>query len=141
MAIDSKIVQYNIPDSFNDSSAEEYEYFLAWQSPDGGFYSWLFFDFIKRGEINKDTVNTESENITSIFKSTINTVQLVAEDLTKNQIETLKDILRAKIIYRYFKDGSFEELAINSDVYEIRESDYRYNFTIIVREQESPLLK
>ena len=141
MLIDIKIYEYIVPDSALNTDAESYEYYLIWQGVDGGFYSWLFEDFIKRQEVNSDTINTKSENITNVFSSAKKYVELTAEDLTQNEFDVLSNILRAKYIRRYFKDGTYMNVVIKSNSSTKRQSDFNYTFTIQIEEIENNILK
>lgn len=141
MLIASKTYEYIVPDSAINSDAESYEYFLVWQSPDGGFYCWMFEDFVKSQEVKSNTINTKTENITNVFSNANNYVDLVAEDLNENEFNVLSDILRAKYIRRYFKDRSYTNLAIVSNSFSKRKSDFNYTFRIQVQEKESNILK
>ena len=141
MLINSKLVKYNTPDSEFDSFAESYEYFLMWQSPDTGVMWWLFTDFIERERGRGDVINKDSQNINKIFDSAEQRVIVVAEDITSNQYSALRDIIRAKEIRRYFKDGTFERLAINTDSTVKRISDQRYNFEIELYRENKKVLR
>ncbi len=141
MLIDSKIVQYIRPDSETDSDAEAYEYYLVWQAPDGGIYSWLFEDFETRLRIKGTVINTKSDNITKLYDNASQSVELIAEDLTENEVDVISDILRAKIIRRYFRDSTFQNLAIDTDSFRKQKSDNRYAIELTVIELEKPLLK
>ncbi len=138
--IASKIVEYRRPESVTNEDAEQWEYFVAWVSPDGGSYCWLFKDFVKRQEIKGEIISTKA-NINKLYKNAFQTVTLIAEDLTLNEADAVADILRAKIIRRYYKDGSYDELAIVTRSYVRRQTGVRYNITLEVAEVEKTILK
>ena len=135
--IDTKIVQYLIPDSEADATAEAYEYFLVWVGTDGEVYNWLFTDFLKKKEVAGEVINTKSTRITKLFTASNNFIQLTAEDLTENEFDVISGILDAKTIRRYYKDGTFSNLAIQTDSYEKLKSDFRYNISFEVQEIDS----
>ena len=139
--IDTKTFKYIIPESSTDSTAEQYEYYLVWQAPNGAFYNWLFTDFITKQKIDARIVNSVSENINKIYDKANNYTSITAEDITEDELEAIKTILRSKIIRRYYKDGSFVKLAINTDSFNKRKTGHRYNFQIEVKEIDSNILK
>ena len=141
MLISSKIVKYIRPESVENQDAFEWEYFLQWQSADGGIQCWLFTDFVRKTNINGEIVNQKSENITKIFDGAERTVTLVAEDLTENEFDVISDIVRAKIIYRFFKDGTKTALAIETDKISKSKSKGRFRFEFEVMEVELPVVR
>ena len=106
--IATKTCQYIRPDSVDDHDAESYEYYLVWLGVDGGAYNYLFEDFTLKKRIRSEVVNTKSENITNLFQNANRSIELIAEDLTENEFDTISDITRALTVRRYFKDGSFD---------------------------------
>lgn len=139
--IASKTCKYIRPDSSTNSDAENYEYYLVWLGVDGGVYSWLFEDFETRQRINGEIVNTKSENITKLYRNAGNSVELVAEDLTENEFDTISKITRALVVRRFFKDNTFQELAIITDRIEKSKSQFRYNLTLEVQEIENKIMR
>lgn len=139
--ITSKVFEYVRPNSESDPDAEQYEYFLVWLGVDGGVYHWMFEDFVTRQNINGEIVNTKSSNITKLFLNANNSVQLVAEDLTENEFDSISNIVRALVVRRYFKDGNFENLAIKTVEIEKPKSQFRYNIAIEVEMIESKVMK
>ena len=141
MFIDSKTVKFNIPESEYNSDAEKWEFYIAWQSVDSGVYNWLFTDFRAKLEVSGEVINSDNENITKKFKSTTNTFILIAENLTLNELETIQSILKAKVIRRYYKDNTYDNLAIVSKNNSYQHSDGRYDFKFEVQKVQNPLLK
>ena len=141
MLIDSKIVEYIRPASETNTDAEAWEYFLIWLSPDGGAYCWMFEDFETKLTIEGSVINTKSENITKLFEKANQNVLLIAEDLTENEFDVISDIARALVIRRYFKDGTYTNLAINTNSIRKRKSDMRYNLELEVEQIEKPLMR
>lgn len=139
--VDNKIAELIIPDSETNSEAEAYEYYLGWLSPDGAPYYQMFTDFTLKIKIKGNVINTKSSNITKLFENAFQTVQLIAEDLTSNQFDTISKLLRSKLVRRYFRDESFINLAIETNSSEKVQSDNRYNINITVSEIEKALLK
>lgn len=137
----TKTCKYIRPDSVDNASAEAYEYFLVWISPDGGVYCWLFEDFELRKDIDSDLINTKSDNISKLYRNANREINLIAEDLTENEFDTLSDITRALVVRRYYKDGTYDPLAILTDRIRKSKSQFRYNLEIQVAEKEDNLMK
>lgn len=137
----TKTCKYIRPDSVDNPSAEAYEYFLVWISPDGGVYCWLFEDFELRKDIDSDLINTKSDNISKLYRNANREITLIAEDLTENEFDTLSDITRALVVRRYYKDGTYDPLAILTDRIRKPKSQFRYNLEIQVAEKEDNLMK
>jgi hypothetical protein len=138
--LSTKTCKYIRPDSVDDPNAELYEYFLVWLSPDGGVYCWLFEDFELKKDINSEIINTK-ENITKLYKNANRSVGVVAEDLTENEFDTLSDITRAIVVRRYYKDGTFDRLAIVTDRIIKPKSQFRYNLELEVEEVEDKIMR
>ena len=139
--IASKICQYIRPDSVDNPDAESYEYYLVWLGVDGGVYSWLFEDFSQKKEINGEVVNTKSDNITKIYKNANKSIELIAEDLSEIEFDAICDITRALVVRRYFKDGTFDNLAILTDKVEKPKSQFRYDLPLEVAEVEDKIMR
>ncbi len=138
--IATKTVEYLRPESVTNPDAERWEYFLVWEGTDGGIYCWLFKDFIKANEVNGEVINPK-KNISKLLNNAPVFVEVVAEDLTLNEFDTLSDLLRVKEVRRYYKDGTYDRLAVVTSKNERRESGVRYNFALMLQEIEKPLLK
>lgn len=139
--IASKTCEYIRPDSVTNSDAKLYEYYLVWLGVDGGVYSWLFEDFTLKKSINGEVVNTKSTNITKLYRNANRSIELIAEDLTENEFDTISDITRALVIRRYFTDGTFINLAILTDSIEKPKSQFKYNLQIEVAEIEDTIMR
>lgn len=139
--IASKVCEYIRPDSVDNPDAEAYEYFLVWLGVDGGVYNWLFEDFLTQKDINGDVVNTKSENITKLYRNANKSIEIVAEDLTENEFDTISDITRALVVRRYFKDGSFSNLAILTNKIDKPKSQFRYNLELEIAEVEDKIMR
>jgi len=140
MLIDSKFCKIIRPDSFYNSDNEQYEFFLRWQGSDGGIYNWLFEDFTERKKVNGTILNKDSERITKLVESSENSVVVVAEDLNENQFNVLSDIVNAKIVRRYYKDNTYENVTIITSSYTKNKSKARYNFELEIQLKNSKIL-
>lgn len=139
--IASKTCKYITPDSFTNPDAELYEYYLVWLGVDGGVYSWLFEDFTLKKDISGDVINTKSENISKLYKNANKSVMLIAEDLSENEFDVISDITRSIVLRRYYKDNSYDNLAILTSRFEKAKSQFRYNFEIEVVEIEDKIMR
>ena len=139
--IASKVCQYIIPDSATNSDAESYEYYLVWLGVDGGVYSWLFEDFNLKKSIDGQLINTKSDNISTLFTNANRSIELVAEDLSENEFDTLSNITRALEVRRYFKDLSYQNLAILTRDIDKPKSQFRYNLDLEVAEIEDKIMR
>ena len=137
----SKTCKYIRPDSSTDTDAEAYEYYLVWIGVDGGIYSWLFEDFTLKKIINSDIINKNSSNITKLYQSSERTIQLTAEDLTENEFDVIANITRALVVRRYYRDGSYDNLAILTDRIEKPKSQFRYNLELEVQEVNDKIMR
>lgn len=140
--IATKDFAVRIPKSEASPDFEQFEYMIGWYNADGGFYTWLFEDFIKRENIDSEVINKRTEP-SNIFNDSAKTVELVAEDLTETEFHEISKIIRSKNIWRIFKTSSNkapEKLGIVTSASEEKKSDQRYNFTIRVQEKSSTLI-
>jgi len=141
MLLDTKICEYIIPESESNPEAENYEFFLMWQAPNGSVNSWLFADYIEKLQLNGQIINEQTTNINKIYSGAKNTITLTAEDLTENEFNTLTDILRAKIVQRIYKNGNIHNVAIFSDSFEKQKNQHRYKFEFEIQLIDKPILK
>jgi hypothetical protein len=139
--ITSKVFEYVRPESSDNINAESYEYYLVWLGVDGGVYTWLFEDFELKQSINGRVVNTKSENITKLFRNANNSITLIAEDLTENEFDIISKITRALVVRRYYRDGTFEPLAIKTDEIIKPKSQFRFNLVLEVEAAENKTMK
>jgi hypothetical protein len=139
--ITSKVFEYIRSDSETNPDAESYEYYLVWLGVDGSVAHWLFEEFTPSLKITGGVVNTKSEDITKLIKNANKSVQLIAEDLSENEFNTITGINRALVVRRYYKDGAFDNLAVKSEGFEKAKSQFRYNYTIEVEGVEAKIMR
>ncbi len=139
--IAEKTCKYIVPQSVIDTDYEQYEYFLVWVGSDACVYNWLFEDYTRNKNADGEIINNSSSNINKVFKESTNRVTLVAEDLTENEFDILSNIIRSKIVRRYFKDNSYVELAILTDNITKKKSQFNYTLTIEVQEINDNILR
>ena len=136
MLITSKTCEYIVPESDNDADYEQFEFFLVWINPDGGVYNWLFEDFVKSVSVDNKTINEKSDNIKTIRTAANQIYTVVAEDLTENEFDVISKITRATMVRRYFKDGTYINMAVLTNNIEKSKSQFRYNFTIEIQQKD-----
>ena len=139
--IASKICQYIRPDSVHNPDAEAYEYYLVWIGVDGGVYCWLFEDSTLKKNADSKVINTKSQNITKLFQGAEREVQLIAEDLSENEFDTIANITRALVVRRYFRDGTYTNLAISTEKIKKPKSQFRYDLELEVMEVEDKIMR
>lgn len=139
--IASKTCQYIRPDSSINPDAEAYEYYLVWIGVDGAVYNWLFEDYELSRRVRSSVINEKSDNITKLYQSAGREILLVAEDLTENEFDTISDISRVLVARRYYKDGTFKNLAILTPRIEKPKSQFRYNLEIEVKEVDDKIMR
>lgn len=134
MAFEDKIFEVVTPKSESDSNYEDHEYILCWYGRDGGFLQWMFEDREFDIEVDSGVINERDEDeIRSLITSERRTVTLFAEDLTYNEIVVMGSLLSSDKIIRLKKDGTVENVAIESNSYNYRKSDGRYNLNFQIR--------
>jgi len=133
--------KYIRPDSFTNPDAEAYEYYIVWLGVDGGVYCWLFEDFNIKKDIDGQTINPKTENISKLYQSAGRTIEVIAEDLDESEFDTISNITRALVVRRYFKDGTFSNLAIETNSIEKPKSQFRYNLELEIREIEDKIMR
>lgn len=127
----SIICKYITPPSASDSNLEQYEYYLVWFSPKNSIECWLFLDYRLNDIISKNIVNRKSaENISSLLEEDTSEITLVAENLTRNEYDTLKNAAKSDNVFRVYKNGSYEKVAIQNFSNEIRNSAQRFNIEL-----------
>lgn len=141
MAITSATYQLITPESESDSNYEAFEFLLAWHGKNGEYLNYLFTDWESVKEYQTINANlNDSEKLSNIISDVREQISLVAEDLTLNDYNILSSIAQAKLIYRVYKDGTKERIAIDSNSLQKRESNGRYDmsFNIILAKEYLP---
>lgn len=141
MLLANKVCRYIRPESLTNPDAEAWEYFLVWIGVDGGVYCWLFEDFERKKNVTGEIINTKSDYINKLYQNANNSVTLFAEDLTENEFDVISKITLAKIIRRYYKDKTYDNLTIITSEIIKPKSQFRYNLTFEVQEKESNILQ
>lgn len=144
---DTKNYLIETPDSDSNILFEEYEFMLGWYNREGAPVQWLFTDWETQDRVRAIPVNLKDpERIESILQSENVAINLVAEDLTRGELDLVKSALVAKTLYRIyrtdsqlFEPGGFKRYAIESNSINIQQSEQRYSIRFTIRENEPAL--
>ena len=117
------------PKSQASSDYEQFEYLIRWIGRDGSDYTYMFYDAEMSIKINNTIINRDSDNIQSLIESNENEIMLTANDLSRNDLTIIAQILEQKYITRLLKDGTTERYAPDSNSFNYRLLDGRYNLT------------
>jgi hypothetical protein len=138
--INPTIYKLETPKSESDSTYDDFEYMLQWQGDNGEPLRYLFTDWENSENVNVNGLNRKDLDLfKSIPENANRSILLTAEDLTKNDLEIYKSILRATEIYRVFKDGTTERVGKASDSNEFRQTNGRYDFNFVIDLYKKPL--
>jgi hypothetical protein len=140
--IDSKIYELRTPESYTNPDYEQYEYMLSWISTSGEQYNWLFTDWGIKTKTDTEVLNDQFANsIKSLIQSETTQFELVAEDLSPSEFRVISTILKAKDVFRLYKNGDVERVAVLSNSYNYRQSDQRFSLQIDIELQKKPMPK
>ena len=124
----SKKFYIEYPKSQADSNYEEFEYLIRWIGRDGSDYVYMFYDAEMSVKIKNAIINRE-ENVQSLVQANENEVELMANDLSKNDLVVMGQILEQKYITRLKKDGATEQYAPMAGSFKYRLLNGRYNLS------------
>lgn len=116
------------PKSQSDSNYEEFEYLIRWMGRDGSDYLYMFYDAEISLKVNGSVINRrDDDNIQSLVDRVANEIMLTANDLSKNDLLVIGQILEQKYVTRILKDGTTERYAPDGGSFRYRLLDGRYN--------------
>lgn len=130
-----KIFELIRPKSLTDSAYEDFEYVIRWIGRDGSDYLYIFYDAAIQYQVRNEVVNSESEsNIEALISSESRKITLTANDLTKNDLIVIGELLVNKYVQRLLRDGSYERYApdANSFRYRLMDLTYEIEFDLIM---------
>ena len=129
----SKIYKIEYPKSYNNSAYEPFEYLIRWIGRDGSDYLYMFYDAELSIRINSTIINREDTNIQSLIEANENEVVLTANDLSRNDLTIIGQILEQKYITRIYKDGTTKRYTPdnNSFTYDLLDGRYNLKFKIV----------
>lgn len=115
------------PKSLIDEAYADYEYLLRWIGRDGSDYQYMFYDAEISNRVDTEVINQEdSDNIRSLINRVGQSITLTTGDLTKNDLTIIAQILENPRVTRLKKDGTVEYYAPDSNRFNYRLMDGRY---------------
>lgn len=130
------------PKSIADPAYADVEYVLRWIGADGADYLYLFYDAEFSESQSNDVINiTDSNNIQSLIGVEKRSIKLTASDLSKNDLSVFAQMLRNKYVTRLKIDGTTERYAVDSNSFQFRPSELRYNLTFEIIPYSRPQWK
>lgn len=129
------------PGSLKDSNEDEFEYVLGWNGKNGEPLQQLFTSWENRLRVRTETINLNTpENVRSLINEEERTIQLIAENLTKNQSDVISQTsFSSKQVFRIFKDGTKEPVAILDNSFKSIQTNKRFKVEIQIRLFNNPL--
>jgi len=139
----TKILEIIRPQSESNIVYEEYEWLLAWFSREGSLVYWMFKDWRQSTQSDVDVQNvTDKDLISNTINSEERVVELVAEDITRDQLQAFQDLKTSKNVYRIHRDDSvlyddsYEKLALLNNAFEIRNRNQRFTVSLQIQRYE-----
>lgn len=137
------------PDSDTNIEYELYEYLLTWKDKTGVQIQWLFTDWTSRKETEREPINlSDPDKIQSLISDSSRVVELVAEDIKRDEREAFEALFDSKKCFRlyrndstYFEQGSYERLAVLNNSMVWINSKQRFRVTIQVQRSKPYLMR
>lgn len=134
-------------DSDINIAYEEYEYMLGWYNKYGSPVQWLFKDWENNYRVQASQFNIEdSDTIRGSVNSESNEINLVAEDITRQERLMFESLFISRTVYRLFRPdsqifqaGGFERLAVVSGGIRWIQSKQRFQINATVKKAQSTL--
>jgi hypothetical protein len=138
----SKIFELVRPKSLQNADYADHEYLIRWIGRDGADYQLMFYDAEFERKTSGEVVNSESSTrIESLISSETRSVTLVANDLSRNDLDVVLQLFGNKFVTRLFKDGTTERFAPDSNSAKWQLSDGRYDIEIKLIQSNLPVWK
>lgn len=139
--ITTKIVELIRPDSDTLIDYELYEYLLMWKDKSGVFVQWLFTDWQLKKSTEREPINiSDPDKIQSLINDSTTVIQLVAEDIKRDEREMFEALFDSKKCFRLYRNdsenytaGGYERLAILSNSMEWINSKQRFVVNVTVQ--------
>ena len=129
------------PESFFVPEKEENEFYIRWFDRAGKEQSFMFTNWEVKGKVSTEIINdNDKDKLQSIIKDEVEDYNLIAENLTLNEVEVLRSLKVSKLVLRQFKSGEVERFAIKGSSFRYLQNGNRYNLTFSVRKVKNPLM-
>jgi hypothetical protein len=125
------------PKSLIDPAYEEFEYLLRWVCRDGSECQYMFYDAEMQLKVANEVINEQdSERIESLVSKVSQDITVQADDLSRNDLTVMAQLMENKHVDRIFKNGTVERYAPDAQSYKYRLTDGRYtvDFKLIRRD-------
>lgn len=130
----SKIFKIVRPKSLTDSNYEDYEYLIRWIGRDGADYQKMFYDAEFDQAVSGTIINElDPDNIEQLIDSESRNIKLYCNDLSKNDIIIIGSLFANKFVTRLKKDGTVERYAPDSNSFNYRLMNGRYEVEFNLR--------
>lgn len=130
-----KLFELVRPKSLNNADYEAYEYLLRWIGTVGEDYLYMFYDAEIQNTIENDIINSlDPLTIEALVTKEGRTITLTADDLSKNDLVIIGQMLSNKYVTRLLKNNTTERYAPdkNSFKYRLLQGRYTIEFTLIM---------
>jgi hypothetical protein len=117
-----------IPESESDAAYSEFEYLLGWYDFQGNWQQKLFTDWENSHDFDNEIVN-KRVNIGAINKDESKAVRLTVEDAALVDLKVYLSMFRSEHVWRLFKDGTYEEVAPDSNSMAYNQRGIRFQFS------------
>ena len=137
-----KLFEIVRPNSVDNEAYAEYEYLLRWVGRDGADYQYLFYDAEFDERVRTEVINEKSSTrIESLIDSEERTITLTANDLSENDLKVMSSMLMNKYVTRIKLDGTTERYGVESNSFNYRKSDLRYDLSFDIIQYSRALWK
>lgn len=138
----TKLFQVVRPRSLTDPNYAEYEYLIRWTGRDGSDYVYMFENAEFEVRLKNSIISDRNPNmIQSVNIEEDRTIKLTANDLSKNDLSVIAEILQNKFVTRIKIDGTTERYAPDANSYRWELLDGRYEVSFNLRMHEVSLWK
>ena len=105
--LDTKRYLVETPESSSNIIFEEYEFLLTWYNREGVQAQWMFYDWRNQIRVSANPVNiTDKDRISSLIEAEDRSLELVAEDITREEGILFESLFVAKTVFRVFRNDS-----------------------------------
>jgi hypothetical protein len=129
-----KIFEIVRPKSLNDADYEPFEYLIRWKGKNGADYLYMFYDAELQNRVRNEVINSHGTNIKALPSTEERSVNLIAVDLSLNDLEIIAQMFSCTFVTRLKRDSTYERYASDATSFKRRLMDgrYRIEFTLIM---------